>query len=110
VPQRRSTAATTKPCPAREYIAPRAKSACPPDPDQYWPATVSDAACPTKSTSVVALIEMNDGSWAMTLGSLTQSTGSSSTGCVAVEEVVQAAATEAKWRRPCPAAEPCGHP
>ena len=32
--------------PLAEYIAPRAKSACPPEEDQYRPATVSDAHWP----------------------------------------------------------------
>ena len=37
---------TMKPCPPGEKVQPRAKSACPPAPDQYRPAIVSEAACP----------------------------------------------------------------
>src|SRR3954453_7066653 len=44
-------------CPLAEYMAPRATSTWPPLDDQYFPATVSDAHWPIKSTSVVALID-----------------------------------------------------
>ena len=47
---------TMKPCPPAEYVAPRAKSACPPDDDQYLAPMVSDAHCPSRSTSMVALV------------------------------------------------------
>src|ERR1700754_1112549 len=47
--------------PPSEYMAPRAKSAWSPDDDQYFPAIVSLAACPMRSTSVVALMDMEFG-------------------------------------------------
>ena len=48
---------TMNPWPPGEKVQPRAKSACPPAPDQYRPPMVSEAACPNRSTSLVALIE-----------------------------------------------------
>jgi hypothetical protein len=62
---------TTKAMPRSEYMAPRAKSAWPPEPDQYRPAMVSDAHWPMRSTSVVAFIETKHSSVPMMRGSFT---------------------------------------
>ena len=71
VPPAAVDGSTTNARPCGENIAPRAKSACPPLDDQYRPATVSDAHWPTRSTSVVALIETKHSSWPMMRGSFT---------------------------------------
>src|SRR3546814_2254544 len=68
VPPAAVAGSTTKALPFSEYMAPRAKSAWPPLEDQYLPPTVSDAHWPTRSTSVVALIDTKQSSRAITLG------------------------------------------
>src|SRR5690606_40366814 len=48
---------TTKPRPCGEHMAPRAQAAWPPLDDQERPATVPEAHWPTRSISVVALMD-----------------------------------------------------
>src|SRR5919199_4947657 len=65
--------------PCSEKSAPRAKSGWPPDEDQYSLPSDSDAHCPRKSTSSVALIATKLSSAAILPSLLVWSTGQNST-------------------------------
>src|SRR5829696_5032516 len=65
--------------PCSERMAPRAKSAWPPEEDQYTLPSDSEAHWPRKSTSSVALMATKLSSPAMLRSSLVWSTGQNST-------------------------------
>ena len=80
---------TTNPIALRWYIAPRAKSACPPLPDQYRPAIISELHWPSRSTSIVALIDTKQRSRPMIARVVDPVDGQELDRGVVVQEVVE---------------------